>query len=352
MFLSRCPLPSAAGLVRCQWKGWQLSLPGWVGAVLFGASLFVANPRSGAAEAQATVSWPNPAPGVAASQYKYQKPTLQQALTNRGLAFQMAEDTQRKIVGTMHPVETGHFLIFSAWNWSNDASLGDLCERMYQMLSQQFQVPAQEQVWIGKCPIYLFWDPAHYDRFISEIDQSRILDPATAHANGYHATRGRFSYIVINGVSKFGRTADQAKIEFYHVLVHEGTHAFLDRYVSGRPLPVWVEEGLADFIAASLVPQSEVNRKYVTATRSALHNLETVNLLLEKKSDLTPAEYGLAQSLVRTLVNQDRNAMVRFLELMKEGKSEETALTESYHVSRREFVRAWAVLWQRELAVR
>jgi hypothetical protein len=294
----------------------------------------------------------DPGSDAVASPFRYLKWTPQQGLTNRARAMQMAEETRRTIVPTMHLVETDHFLIFSAWNWSNDASLIDLCERTYQMLVQQFRVPVGESVWIGKCPIYLFWDPAHYRRFISDIDQSRTLDPATAHANGYHATRGRFSYIVINGVSSFGNTLEQAKIEFYHVLVHEGTHAFLDRYVSSRPLPLWLEEGLADYVAATLVPQSEVNRRYITASRSALRDLDSVNIVLEKKADLTSTEYALAHSLVRALVSQDRQAMVRFLELIKQGTSEETALADTYHLTRREFVRAWASLWQRGLAAR
>jgi hypothetical protein len=282
----------------------------------------------------------------------YPKSTPQQILSCRALALEMAEKTRLTIVPTMHLVETAHFLIFSAWNWSNDASLADLCESMYLMLTQQFSVPSTESVWIGKCPIYLFWDPAHYDRFVSEIDESRALSSNMAHANGYHATRGRFSYIVINGVSSFGVTLEQKKLEFYHVLVHETTHAFMDRYISNQPLPLWVEEGLADYIAAILVPLSEVNRKYIAASQFGVRNPDTVTRLLDKKKELTPTEYGIAQSLVRSLVNQDRVAMVRFLRLMKEGKSDETALTESYHLTRREFVHAWTLLWQRSLAAR
>jgi hypothetical protein len=223
---------------------------------------------------------------------------------------------------------------------------------MYQLLSQQFSVPAAESIWIGKCPIYVFWEPSHYDRFTSEIDEIRTVDANMAHANGYHATRGGFSYIVINGVSKFGTTLEEEKVEFYHVLVHEGTHAFLARYTGTHSLPLWVEEGLADFIAASLVPQSDVNRKYVTATSVALKNPKMVWELLDKERDLTPTEYGIAQSLVRTLVEQDRKAMVSFLTLIKEGKTEEAAFEQAYRVTRAQFVRIWAAFWQRRLATR
>jgi hypothetical protein len=333
-----------ASVIRNWTTDWflRMGIPG----LFLGASLF-----TGMAADPVTASKGIPVQSTPRKQSlaKYEKPTPQEILFNRTLAFELAEQTRWTIVPTMHPMETDHFLIFSAWNRMNDAALANLCERMYQKLSEQFSIPATESVWAGKCPIYLFWEPAHYARFISEIDNSKATDANMAHANGYHASRGWFSYVVINGVSSFGLTEEQAKAKFYHVLVHEGTHAFLHRYISERSMPLWVEEGLADYIAASLVPEAEVNRTYLTATRSALHRPEMVQKVLEKKEDLTPAEYGIAQSLIRFLVMQDRTAMIRFIQLMKEGKSESTALATAYHGTTRDLVQLWGVFWQRAL---
>ena len=62
--------------------------------------------------------------------------------TNRVLAFQYADRTQRTIVPTLHLVETEHFLIFTAWNPSHDASLADVAERMYADALAAVRVPA------------------------------------------------------------------------------------------------------------------------------------------------------------------------------------------------------------------
>jgi hypothetical protein len=278
---------------------------------------------------------------------KYPRSATSQIVTNRTLAFSLAEKTQRTIVSTLHLVETPHFLIFSAWNPGNDPSLADVCERMYQMLCQQFSVPANELVWIGKCPIYLFWEPQHYERFISEVDGSRALDANMSHVNGYHASKGAFSYVVINGVAGFGSNQEQAKTRFYHVLVHEGTHAFMHHYVSEQPLPLWVEEGVADFVAATLVPNSEANRTYITASEEAVRKPEMLSRVLTRTQDLTSTEYGLAQSLVRFLVAQNRGAMIQFVALMKRGRSEEVAFTEAYHATEQDFKREWLAYWER-----
>jgi hypothetical protein len=275
----------------------------------------------------------------------YEKPAVADVIANRARAFEFAEKTRLKIVPTMHLVETEHFLIFSAWNRFNDAGLSDVCERMYWRLTQQFELPAGESVWIGKLPIYIFWEPAHYARFTEEVDGSGKIDAVMAHVNGYHANRGPFAYVVINGLSAFATNQEQARSRFYHVLVHEGTHAFLHRYVSDRSMPLWIEEGLADFIAASLVPESEANRSYIRASKSALHDPAMLTQVLEKKKDLTPTEYGLAHSLVRLLVQQDRVAMTRFLRLMKIGRSESEALMNAYHMSNDDLIRTWKKTW-------
>jgi hypothetical protein len=271
------------------------------------------------------------------------------ALANRTRALEFAEKTRRGIAPTLHLVETEHFLIFSAWNVSHDVYLGSLCEQMHQKLLQQFSLSSATSVYVGKCPIYLFWEPAHYARFIADVDHSQELDANMSRADGYHANRGDFSYVVINGVSAFGANQEQAKLKFFHVLVHEGTHAFLHRYVSPRPMPLWVEEGLADFIAATLVPQSAVNRDYLTAIRGALHSPEKVRQVLEKKADLTPSEYGLAQSLVRFLVAQDPQAVIRFVQLLKRGADQKAALQSVYRTSEAQLVQGWTLFWQQRL---
>ncbi len=161
---------------------------------------------------------PHPAAVPPAAVPRYRTPALPEILINRFLALDWAEKTRLTIVPTMHLVETEHFLVCSAWNRSNDAALAALCERMYRKLEEQFGVSPTEPVWVGKCPIYLFWEPAHFARFISEVDHSRAHDSKLAHANGYHATKDGFSYVVINGVSEFGATEEQAKTRFFHVL--------------------------------------------------------------------------------------------------------------------------------------
>ena len=246
----------------------------------------------------------------------------------------------------MHLVETEHFLIFSAWNPSNDRALAKVCEEMYEKLHQQFNISRTEPVWIGKCPIYIFWEPAHFLRFTAEVDRVSRSNSSASHADGYHATRGSFSHIVINGVRDFGASQPEATRRFYEVLVHEGAHAFLNRYISSRSLSRWIEEGLADYMAATLVPMSEASRKHLEGARYGLRRPSAVSRLFEK-TELSSIDYGIAQSLVRYLIQTNTDAFITFVQSMKQGTRESDALASAYGLSRSELVRNWSLFVQR-----
>ena len=272
---------------------------------------------------------------------KYRTPTALEIQRNRSQAMAWAETARRTIVPTMHLVESEHFLIFSAWNPSNDRPLRNVCEDMYAKLSQQFNVAPTESVWIGKCPIYVFWKTQDFKRFAAQVDRTSRRNADVSHAAGYHASRGRFAHIVLNGANDFGRTRELAIQRFYEVLVHEGTHAFMNRYLTGRSIPVWVEEGLADFMAATLVPQSDANSKYLQATRHALASGRDVSRILDKKH-LSYLDYGVAHSLVRHMISGNSPAFLRFVVLMKQGNGEAYALREAFGATRNDLLRNWA----------
>jgi hypothetical protein len=260
--------------------------------------------------------------------------------------MEWAEQTRLTIAPTLHLVETEHFLIFSAWNPSNDAALARICEEMFAKLRAQFNLAKTEPVWIGKCPIYIFWEPAHFLRFTKEIDRVSWSNSSASHADGYHATRGAFAHIVISGVRDFGDSRPEATRRFYEVLVHEGTHAFMNRLISNRPLPRWVEEGLADFMAATLVPMSDATHKHVEGARHALRQPNAIPRLFDKK-ELTAIDYGIAQSLVRYLIQTNANGFVQFVSLLKKGAGESEALAGAYGWSRNELIRNWTIYAQR-----
>jgi hypothetical protein len=259
-----------------------------------------------------------------------------------------AERTRNEIVPTMHLVETPHFLLFSAWNRSNDQALRNVCEDMYNKLSSQFSLSKNETIWIGKCPIYIFWETEHFKQFTRTIDNSGNRDAGITRASGYHSRKGIFSYIVMNRTVKPWMDRNQAIQRFYEVLVHEGTHAFMNRYISNWSIPLWVNEGLAEFMAATLVPLSSANRDYINEVRNALLSRRDMGSIFRAR-DLSSREYDLAQSLVRYLVAHNSKSFIELIGLLKEGYPQSMALKKAYNTDQQELILYWSRYWRRQV---
>lgn len=263
---------------------------------------------------------------------KFMPVTKEEIQANRKLAQDLADKAKRTVVKSMHLIETDHFLIYSAWGRSNDAALKRICEKLYSALCKQFAIPRRQNIWAGKCPIYVFWEKEHYLKFCKDVDGSGKRSPTLLEAAGYSGQRGSFAYVVLNKV--------RTKKWFYELLVHETTHAFLARYLTNRHVLSWVNEGLAEYMAATLVPRSYASRKYVRATKEAVKEKKDVAHVFEGVG-MNMFDYGIAQSFVRYLIHRDRKAFIKFVGLLKQGRSDEQALQEAYGLSRKQFLKAW-----------
>ncbi len=242
-----------------------------------------------------------------------------------------AEDWARRtkaFTPTLHRVETAHFLIYSAWRRSNDKPLGEVCEKTYAALCRQFDVAGSASVWSGKCPVYVFWEREPFERFCTEVYKK-----GEPKASGYCGWEGDGFVFIAMGPCRSRRW-------FYEVLVHEATHGFLSRYLTNRNVPSWVHEGLADYMAATLVTGAWAGKRYIIATKQAVRNEKPVAGVFEKVG-LNTFDYGIAQSFVRFLIARDRAGFVRFIRLMKEGQSEAAAMKEAFGWTRQQFLREW-----------
>jgi hypothetical protein len=287
------------------------------------AAIAIATPTGRALAAPASSPASGPATSKPADKPKSKFPAVspEQAAENRRRAVQMSDDI-RKDMKDLHLVETEHFLIFSTWKPANDKPLGDTCERLYKVLCKQFEVGSDEDVWAGKLPMFVFTK----DQF-EQFATSQKLNPKAA---AYFHMEGEFRYMVLQNpvVSSF----------FFEMLAHETTHVFMSRYVSSRPMPLWVEEGMAELMSAVLIDKS------VAATRA---KAAMKQMIKEKRSPmavfdtvgLSEYDYGLAHNIMQYLIARDRKAFLKLISLLKEGKSEADALKEAYDLTREQLAK-------------
>lgn len=276
--------------------------------------------------------WEDESQDEAEKPSKFPKVSEKAIEANHKLAKKWADEAEKKIVSSMHLVETEHFLIYSSWSKSNDKALAKICEKVYDALIKQFDLTGSEQVWAGKLPIYVFWEKEHYNRFITDVTESLKHSPNLVEAGGFYSQKGDMSFVVLNAV--------RSKEWFYTLLVHETTHAFAGRYIARRSLPDWINEGLADFMAANLVPEGSATDKYVSATRKAIKERIDIRPIF-KDVQLDSFWYGIAQSLVRYMIVQKREAFVALVTDLKKGMDTEEALKKHYELGTDELAVKW-----------
>ncbi|HAU39003.1 MAG TPA: hypothetical protein DCX07_14980 [Phycisphaerales bacterium] len=258
---------------------------------------------------------------------KYIPVTEAQIAANHKHVEGMAEKA-RAFARNLHRVETEHFLIHSTWGPSDDKPLMETCEKMYAALCRQFDIPVKENLWAGKYPIFVFQEPEQFRRWCDEVDKSGLANVA-----GYcHHRSDGFSYIVMNRSS--------SKEDFYEVLIHEATHAFMARYVSNVALPRWLNEGLADYMAGELVPGCSAGKRHIRAAKEARKLGGSVARIFQEVQ-LDVFDYGVAQGLVRLLIARDRAAFVRLVTRLKEGAASEEALKETYKLTHEQLEQLW-----------
>ena len=272
----------------------------------------------------------------------YATPSEQQvaiaAQTIKALA-EKAESVESLAKGS-HVVESPHFTIHSWLPPSQDGSIRDSMEQLYTMLCRAFNVGKDEKVWVGKCGIFMLDNQARYSDFVTKAD---MIHPSFTKAAGYCRYCSNWAYIVMNMPSAKGDR------EGYRLtLMHEGTHGFLSRYVSDSRIPTWLNEGIADAMADSLVPSSRLKQRLKDATRDALKGKKDAKKVFDGVA-LDQFDYGIAQSWVQFLRAQNPNMFLKFLTLIKQGKTEAEALQECYKWDRDQMYEAWRVAAARSI---
>jgi hypothetical protein len=232
----------------------------------------------------------------------------------------------------MHKVESAHFTIYSWFPPAQDKSIRESMEQLYGMLSRAFDVTKDDTVWVGKCGVFMLPSQEQFTDFVNQVDH---VAPQMAKAAGYCRYCPNWAYLVMN------MPTGKGDVEGYRLtLTHEGTHAFLSRYVSDRQIPTWLNEGIADAMADSLVPSSRLKARLRDATREALKGQQDAKKVFGGVA-LGQFDYGIAQSWVQFLLAKNRKGFLKFLTLIKQGKSEADALQECYKWDRDQMYEAW-----------
>lgn len=153
---------------------------------------------------------------------------------------------------------------------------------------------------------------------------------------GFFQSAGARSYLIM------WRFPDALKLGA--TIAHEYAHAFLHRYRSPAPLPLWLDEGFADFVASRMLQDSPVDRErrpvgeWFVRRGGPVDDVFSIECMHEGWPGPRLANYGISYLAVRGLMDAAPNETLRFIRAVKEGIPWEKALQQELGLTRAQLV--------------
>ena len=247
---------------------------------------------------------------------------------------QFAQDIMERFNVRMALVETPHFAIWTTLPSEQHRVLSTQCEAMYAALLKIFQMPATQPVFLGKCGVFVMANQTQFADFCQHVQQ--IPSESAKQAIG-------FQLALPDGRSRIIAFWPGNTQELAEVLVHEGSHAFLQCYRNDGHVVAWFNEGLAEHVTGL------VFRRQCSQGRDALQqaaNLvrgdpQVLAKLLATDSSLPGEYYPLAQSVVAFLVQANGSTFVQLIQGLKNTEPFPQALQKTYKATIPELDTHW-----------
>jgi hypothetical protein len=220
--------------------------------------------------------------------------------------------------------ETPHYLLFCDADPAVGKQFADWSEALYGNLCKEFGLDSKQQVWNGKCLLIVFASRSEFEAF------ARAFDTDSAQAAGAYFAWERYGpsqpslvHICIPADNKPSR-------QLQELFAHEGTHAFFQLYHKAAPLPLWLHEGLAEYMTVVNDP-SLMTRKVAPARAAARQQANIAGLFKHGvREPLSRSEYAISYTLVDYLQKSGRAKFLQFVDLLKDGKDQDAALKAVY----------------------
>ena len=225
-----------------------------------------------------------------------------------------------------------HYLIHTNLTREETVPFGRHMDAVFEQYERRFRGFVQRE--LAPMPLYLLRTREDYVAFMAEHD----IDSSNS---------GGLFFVThsLNGLATWAESSSRPRT--FRVLQHEGFHQFAWNYI-GPNLPVWVNEGLAQYfedavlvdgrMAAGLTHRGRIDRVRRaiegghTLTLSRLNGVSSRvwNLTLRERPESAAVLYAQSWSVVYYLIHGDDGAhqarFVEYLKLLNQGNGEEEAM--------------------------
>lgn len=266
---------------------------------------------------------------------KFQKVTPEEHAKAIAEAREAADVIAKELKFSFTTIETAHFLVVTDWPQHEHQYLTDLCEEAYKLVSKEFDIPVQQNVFVGKLPIFMLASQEGFARFAHGVDG--FPKPVSPNLAGYFAKHDDNSGHMAMYRPDRDPEENDPKGMFAFTLVHEFCHAFVARYRTNQHVPRWLNEGVAEYIAYKKYPRKIA---YPFALHMAGQRFTFTDLFDDNKmpgGDM----YPVMQTMVEALIKENPRGFIRMFNDIKDGVEPQVAMQKVYKATYADFEPAW-----------
>lgn len=235
--------------------------------------------------------------------------------------------------------DAGEFILFTDLDEKATKEAAAQLERMYRALVRTLELPAETRLFQGKAVVFLL---TKRDEFVHLEREAFGVDPNGA--IGMCHLRDADVFVVCH------KAEDETA--YMSTLIHETVHGFMYRYKSPAELPIWANEGLADYIAGFLLTNSlEPGRHWTQAKAFVRSGEDASDVLYQSYEDGTWPEkdsYAVSHMLVRHMLRRDARAMKQWIDDIKDGLDWRGSLRERFALTPNQLADDFAAAMTRE----
>ena len=221
--------------------------------------------------------------------------------------------------------ETKYFLMLSSLPQQVAAMCQPHLDAMHEELCKAYAVEQPDKLWLGKTVVVAF----------NSTDDFMDFEHVFFHMNPPSGVQGAANQ-VSTGEDVIGCYCGDDAMYFAHVLVHETTHGFNHRYKSSQHLPNWLDEGIAEWVAISVVKRGKPDVARVVASVQQARQRGNLGGDFFTAEHISAWQYGIASSMVNFLLKSDHKAFRKLIDEIKLGQKWEDALKKTYRCTPQE----------------
>jgi hypothetical protein len=218
--------------------------------------------------------------------------------------------------------ETNYFLFLTDMPPNQIAPYLRHLDAMNEQLGQAFGFEPGANVWYGKATIVAFLNRESFVEFEREF----MNNENTGGAQGlcHQSNSGR----VVVGCYRGNNPSF-----FASLLVHETAHGYVHRYKSTVPIPSWLNEGIADWIADVTVPNCDEVQKRQKRAADRLRQFGTFGGQFFDARKIPGDLYGSASACVNLMMRESPVGFRVCVDGIKEGFSWQESLQRAFGLS-------------------